>query len=255
MWRAGFRVMRRYPELVWLPFLLDLIIIAASWNWWGSSGVNSSKGFFHFFIPVGMPSIGNVAPILTPGGAHFIFPGYGFWAGLALLLFIVVQSYIQGGYIGWLHRAIVGYRLNWQSFSRHASANFAKFLLIRVLLLVFVYVYTMLLSAMMGTFGFAVVIFTVLAFRLHYILFEFTMVVDNRAIVESLVNSRRLIRQDWKRSVFVVSMMMLAVNLLFFVVQSLFFTFLLFVLLALAYNITFVALQVALMKSYERVRR
>ncbi|MBO8172661.1 MAG: hypothetical protein H0Z33_12335 [Bacillaceae bacterium] len=249
MWRSAVDILLRHPVLVGVPFLLDIVFLLVNWRWF----IPDDRSMFeiNFSLPVGLPSIGDIMPIFTAGDVPYpvswwlIFPG---------LFLMALQAYLQGGYITWLNRAVQGKRLNISVFKRQANTHFIKLLSFYIGLFV---LSTLLARGLRFLFGEAGVIFFLLiavTIRLFFILFEFILVVDDRAILETVERSRQLFRQDWKRNVYKTVWAMLIVFIFLFMASGLFDSFLSLMIFDFAYVFIMVYFQIVLMLNYQRIR-
>lgn len=241
----------RNPVLVWFPILLDVLFILFNWKWYTDTAALSNH-VVQFSLPVGLPTVGDILPLFTAASIPMVS---GWWAISAGVFLVALHAFIQGGYITWLNRAVNGKKMNWQLFLQSARAHFFKLYIFYLILLIAGALIALIFSYLFGRAGIYLFLLIVLVVRVMYMMVEYIIVTDDRAVIEAIIRSRQVIRQDWKREIYKVIGILLGVQILFYLVGK-FMTFLFPMLIfIIIYLHVMVFIQIRLMQAYMRVRR
>ncbi len=245
-------IILRNPVLVWFPILLDVLFILFSWKWYVEQAAQSNY-VVQFSLPVGLPTVGDILPIFTAASIPMV---RGWWAIPAGIILAALHAFIQGGYITWLKRAVIGKKMNWKLFSQSAQAHFFKLYIFYLILLITGSLMALVFYYLFGRAGIYLFLMIVLVIRVFYMMVEYIMVTDDRAVIDAIIRSRQVIRKDWKREIYKVIGILTVVQIFFYLAAKV-MTLLLPVMLIfiIIYLHVMVFFQIRLMQAYMRVRR
>ncbi|MFD0698110.1 hypothetical protein ACFQZT_28960 [Paenibacillus sp. GCM10027628] len=170
-----------------------------------------------------------------------------------LALFLVVQSFLQGGYVGLLHDAANGRRLSMERFVAYGGRFFGRFLLLDILVMIVLFVLGGIATTTLKMLGVIVFMIIFLLLRVQFLYLEFTLVGDDCSISEAFTRSLDAFRRRTPNTLPLVGVT-LVINLVAgLLVNMLWLPFIFFVLLVV-YDIVCAVLQLAFMHEYRRIQ-
>lgn len=200
-----FRKLSKFPLLAVIPVVVDGLSVLLG------VALHGFHGNPHFTLKLalqmGLPSISAVTEQgLMPGSVQIASVG-GFTTSnvlgvlFYLALFLLVQSFLQGGYVGLLYEAVNGRRLSMELFAACGVRFFGRFLLLDILVLTFLFMLGGLAVAILKMPGVIVFMFIFLLLRVLFLFLEFTLVADDCSIFEAFSRSRDAFPPPYARHV------------------------------------------------------
>lgn len=252
----AFRKLAKYQLLVVIPVVVDGLSVLFG------TAMHGFNGTPHFTLKLalqmGLPSISAVTEQrFMPGSVQIVGDGYNATSVFGVLFYfalvLVVQAFLQGGYIGLLHEAANRRRLSMKLFAAYGRRFFGRFLLLDILVLAFLFMLGGLAAAMLKMPG--IILFTIifLLLRVLFLFLEFTLVVDDCSIAEAFSRSRNAFRHRTSDTMPLVVITILVNFVAGFLVNALWLPFL-FLVLLIMYDIVSAGLQVAFMDDYRRIQ-
>ncbi|RAP74776.1 hypothetical protein [Paenibacillus montanisoli] len=246
----------KFALLALIPVVVDGLSMLIGMAMHGFSG--SSHLSFKLALQMGLPSISAVTEqgflpgtvqLSTSGGlSESALLG----ALLSLVLFLVVQSFLQSGYIGLLQDAAAGHSLSMRSFASYGSRFFGRFLMLNLLVMVF-------LLALGGATAFLqlpgaiLMIVVFLWLRVLFLYLEYTIIADDCTIAEAFSRSRETFRRRSPATMSLVILMFMINIVAGFLVNYLWFP-LFFLLFLVVYDIVSSRMQLAFMHDFRNIR-
>lgn len=256
MLSEAFGKLSKFPLLFIIPIVVDglSVLLGTAMN-----GFHGSSHFtFKLALQMGLPSISAVTEQTFMPGAVQISGGFNATSMLGvlffLLLFLVVQSFLQGGYVGLLYEAVTGGRLSLERFAAYGTRCFGRFFLLNILVLVFLFVLGGIVTFVFKMAGVVLFMVVFLLLRVLFLFLEYTIVVDDCSIPGAFSRSREAFRHRTSDTLPLVIIALVVNVVAGIVVNALWFSFFFLVLLVL-YDLVGAGLQLAFMRDYLRIRR
>jgi hypothetical protein len=252
----AFRKLAKYQLLVVIPVVVDgvSVLLGAAMH-----GFNGTPHFtLKLALQMGLPSISGVTEQrFMPGSVQIVGDGYNASSVFSILfffaLFLVVQSFLQGGYIGLLSEATSRRRLSMKLFADYGRRFFGRFLLLDILVLAFLFILGGLATAILKMPGIVLFMIIFLLLRVLFVFLEFTLVADDCSIAEAFSRSRNAFLHRTSDTLPLVGIT-IGVNVAAeFLVNALWMPFLFLVLLVM-YDIVSAGLQLAFMDDYRHIQ-
>lgn len=253
---SAIRKLPGFPLLVGLPVAVDGLSVLTGILMNGFQG--SPHVTFKLALQMGMPSISAVTEQRFMAGTVQLNEGGGIPAGsaaaalIALLIFLLVQAFFQGGYIGLLREAAGDRPLSMRTFAAYGARFFGRFLLLNLLVLGLMLVGGGMAVLLLHGVGAVVSLLAFLILRVWFVYLEFTLLAQNCTIPEAFRRSLRTFRDRTgaTTSLIVTSVVL---NVIFgLLVNAVWISFFFFLLLFL-YDYIFAGMQLAFMEEYERI--
>ncbi|GIN74874.1 hypothetical protein J14TS2_53490 [Bacillus sp. J14TS2] len=173
------------------PIIYDLIALAIGFYFIGFNG--QSMFSVKLILEMGFPSVSHIENIPLFANQLSFFNGPAettFFSGVAVLILIVIRTFLQGGYIQSLHTVVEGESYSFSEFIKASKKNWLQFLFLEIIL----YFLKISLTAFLVIFfpgigGFAALC-SLIVLRIIFIYLEFTIVLDKVHIPGALKLSR-----------------------------------------------------------------
>ncbi|MFC4812350.1 hypothetical protein [Paenibacillus sp. GCM10023250] len=255
---GAIRKLPGYPLLVGLPVALDGLSVLAGIVMNGFQG--SPHVTFKLTFQMGMPSVSAVTEQRFMAGTVQLGASGGLPAGsaatalLVLILFLLVQAFVQGGYIGLLRDAAAGRPLTLAAFRAYGARYFMRFLLLNLLVLAAILTGGAVAVLLFRVGGAVVILLAFLILRVWFVYLEFTLVAKNCGILKAFPLALGSFKRRTRATTSLIVKSVL-LNVLFgLLVNALWVSFFFFLLLFL-YDYLFAGMQLAFMEEYERIER
>jgi hypothetical protein len=253
----AFGKLAKSPLLALIPIVVDGLSVLLGM---ALHGLNGTPHFtLKLAFQMGLPSISAVTEQQFMPGAVQLAGSGGFNASsvlgilLYLVLFLVVQAFLQGGYIGLLYEATNGRRLSMADFAAYGSRFFGRILLLDVLVLAFLFIVGGLATAMLRMAGVILFMLIFLLLRVLFLYLEFTLVAEDCSISEAFTRSRDAFRRRTPVTLPLVASAVVVNVMAGLLINALWHPFL-FLILLIAYDVAGACLQLAFMHDYRRIR-
>lgn len=257
MFEAFGKLLSKYPLLAVIPIMADGLGVLLG------VAMHGFHGRPHFTLKLalqmGLPSIGAVTEQGFMPGAVQIAGAGGFSAPSVLgvlfylALFLVVQSFLQGGYVGLLREAANGHRLSMERFAFYGGRFFVRFLLLDIFVLALLFILGGLATFLLKMPGIIAFMLIFLVLRVLFIFLEFTLVTEDCTIPEAFSRSLDAFRHRTTATLPLVGAA-LAVNVVAGLLVNSLWLPLFFLILLVAYDLVGAGLQLAFMQDYRRIR-
>lgn len=254
---SAIRKLPGLPLLVGLPVAVDGLSVLSGILMHGFQG--SPHMTFKLAIQMGMPSISAVTEQRFMAGTVQLGSDGGMQAGsvaavmLSLIVFLLVQAFFQGGYIGLLREAASERPLSLGVFASYGKRFFARFLLLNLLVLALMLVVGGAAVLLFQGAGAVVSLLVFLILRVWFIYLEFTLVAKNCSIMEAFPRSLRSFRLRTRATTSLIVKAVL-LNIVFgLLVNAIWLSFFFFLLLFL-YDYIFAGMQLAFMEEHDRIQ-
>jgi hypothetical protein len=251
------RRLSKFPLLVMIPIAVDALLVLLGMALHGFAG--SSHVTFKFALQMGLPSISAVTEQRVMPGAVQL-GGAGGFSGSGLLgvlmylaVYLAIQSFLQGGYIGLLYGAANGRRLAMGHFAACGSRFFVRFLLLNILVLAFLFSLGGLATIALKMLGGILFILVFLLLRVLFLFLEFTIVAEDCSILEAFYRSRDAFRRRTPLTLPLVAAAVVVNVVAGLLVNALWHPFF-FLILLVVYDIVGAGLQLAFMNEYRHIR-
>lgn len=251
----SFSLLSKNKSLVLYPIVFDFVALLVGIAVAGFSG--GSKITFKLTLNVGLPSISSVVDqTVMANGVNFSInnPSIPLVMILIFLVFLIIQSFLQAGYIGLLHEVVQEREVPFDCFLDYGKRFWLRFLGIQLIVTGIMFVAGMLLVFTLKIVGVILLMILFLVFRVLYIYWEFTVVVDDCTIGEAFTRSRDYFRNRVPETTNII-LLIVVINALFaFLVNSL-WNPVAFSLNIVAYGFVASGLQIVLMATLHKISR
>jgi small-conductance mechanosensitive channel len=253
----AFGKLSKFPLLAVIPVVVDGLSLMLGVAMHGFHG--NPHFTLKLTLQMGLPSISAVTEQgFMPGSVQIAGVGGINTSGVIGILFylaliLVVQSFLQGGYVGLLHEATHGRRLSLERFAAYGRHFLWRFLLLDILVLAFLFVLGGLATAILRMPGVIVFMLIFLLLRVLFLFLEFTLVADDCSISEAFSRSRDAFRRRTPDTIPLVGAALVINVVAGLLVNALWLPFF-FLVLLLVYDIVGSGLQLAFMHDYRRIR-
>lgn len=252
----GFERLNQHLSLAAYAIVVDLIGFFITLGLIGFSGEN--KFTLKFAIETGLPSISSVIDQnYATGGINFQLIGNN--AGeitsfvfLTFILFLIIGSWIQAGFIGLLHEVVRHNRGSFGLFMDYARRFFIRMLGLEILIILFMIVTTAILLVLLNIVGAILLIILFIVLRILLIYWEFTIVVEDLGVREAFSRCREHFRNREEHTMQVIIAILLTSMVFGLLVNGLWHPVVLFFAI-FGYGYIATGLQVALMFTLHQI--
>jgi hypothetical protein len=244
----------RYKLLFAVPIIVDLLSLLLGLSMNGFQG--ASHITFKLALQIGLPSISYITEQRLMPGTIQLMPGGSLaimQTALFALLFLAIQAFLQGGYIGLLSEASEGRFVTMERLIRYGKRFFLRFLVLDVIVVILMLILGGIVMAMFKAVGAVVFTLLFLWIRILFVFLEFTMVAEDCSFSEALARCREYFRRRTSDTGFII-VNVLVFNLLMGIAVNLLWNPGIFAIGILVYNYVSAGLQFALMLNLQRIR-
>ncbi|WP_274649230.1 hypothetical protein [Paenibacillus humicola] len=246
-----------FPLLVVVPIVIDALSVLLGTTIHGYQG--SPHLTFKLALQMGLPSIGAVTEQGFMPGSVQLPGGGGIHAAsllgvlLYLALYLAVQSFLQGGYVGLLCDASNGRKLSMAQFAAYGRRFFFRFLLLNIVVFAFLFIVGAIFTLILMVPGMILFFVLFLVLRVLFLYLEFTMVAEDCSLSEAFSRSRAYFRSRTPSTLPLVGAAVLVNVIAGLVVNALWLPFL-FLVWLIVYDAVMARLQLAFMEDFRRIR-
>ncbi|ULL16294.1 hypothetical protein DVH26_18685 [Paenibacillus sp. H1-7] len=247
----------RYPLLAIIPIAIDAlsVIMGTAMN-----GFHGNPHFtFKLVLQMGLPSVAAVTEqTFMPGSVQVVGAGsVNLPSILGILMylgiFIAVQSFLQGGYVGLLYDSTDGRRLDSRRFIQYGGRFFLRFLLLNVSVLLILLVIGGIAAFLLRTPGIILFMILFLWLRVLFLFLEYTIVADDCSILDAIARSYEHFQQRTPLTIPLVIAALL-INVAAGLIINALWLPLFFIVLLVLYDTIGAGLQIAFMNEFRRIR-
>ncbi|MEC0227310.1 hypothetical protein [Paenibacillus alba] len=257
MLSATFGKLFKFPLLVLIPVIMDVLTMLVGAALYGFHGRPHLT--FKFALQMGLPSINAVSEQgFLPGSVQLV--GSSFSAShlinnlLFLIFFLIVQAFLQGGYVGLLHEAVNQRELSFEKLVMYGARFFIRFILLNLLIMISLFIIGGILTAVLQIAGAIFMILIYLLLRIRFLFLELSLVAEDCSIPQAFSRSRIAFENRTPNTLPLIGAAILFNLIAGLLVNALWLPLISLVLLIL-YDIVSAALQLAFMSDYQRIRR
>jgi hypothetical protein len=245
--------------LIVFPIAFDLLALMYSLLFSGFYG--ESKFSIKFTIDVGMPSIASI--IDQQVNFNFMVNGVNFHPSmiepslqliLLLIIGLLITAFLQAGYIGLLKDVALGKTLSFNNFMNYGKKFWISYVIVVSLWIAALVVSFFLLVIPLQSFGMLIFIVLLFTFRILFIYWEFTIIVDNVSVFEGLQKCR-VYFTNRTNNLFPILFATLAFNFLLGIFVNAFWNPFILIFFIFIYGYAASGFQIALMLSLYEVKR
>jgi hypothetical protein len=172
----------------------------------------------------------------------------------AVIGFILLYAFAQGGFIGMLHRIVHNESISFRQFLIYASRFWLRFFLLTFILLALqlsiLTFFSFMFQVVIGMFS---ALATFLFLRIYFIYFEFSIVTDDVWFMEALSNSRKYLKNRVRDFYIVVPVIFVTAGILSLILHSV-WSISAVVLFIFIYAYVMSATQIALMMTLQQAK-
>lgn len=249
----AYEKLSRVKGLAMYPIFFDLTAFIIGLAIVGFHG--TSKFTLKFSLNTGLPSISNVVDqSLMANGMIFSTNGAAIPAVmiLAFIVFLPLGSFIQGGFIGLLYNLVfVSETVSFREFMNYGKKYWLRFLILQLIIMA-VLILGILLAIVLSIIGALLFLIGFFILRIHYIYWEFTIVVEDLSVREAFIKSREYFTNRVSDTVSII-LSIIGLNLLFGILVNSMWNPVVFFISILAYGYLASGLQIALMMSLQQI--
>lgn len=184
----GFELARKYYPLALVAFLADLLNLQ-------DIGRRVSQDFhIKFTVPSALPSLTQVLPDAPSSGGFQVnlpFNHLGEMGLVFLVVFILLNAYLKGGYLGCILESLRGGRVDREVFTAYAGRFWTRYLMQRIIVLAAI-IFLGFLFLGMGLLAFLFILVLLAAFIL-LIFWDYSLVAEDLGVVDAAERSWRLV--------------------------------------------------------------
>ncbi|UCZ53696.1 hypothetical protein LGQ02_02605 [Bacillus shivajii] len=186
----GFKTLTEYTSIALYPIMIDFLSFMIAFIVYGFHYHSTIS--FKFSINPGLPSISDL--LENPNVIHsvnFSLDGANSLGSFSLLIIFmfIFLAFIEGGFIGLLHKGARGEDANFHIFLRYGKKHWLDFIVVLIIQLALLFVlFIMMVPFMIPGIFFGMFLLFVL--RILFIFWEFTIVTDELRPIDALKKSR-----------------------------------------------------------------
>ncbi|OZM56719.1 hypothetical protein CIB95_10890 [Lottiidibacillus patelloidae] len=252
----GFNRLSNHKLLIVFPIAYDLLALMYGLLFTGFYG--ESKVSIKLAIEVGLPSIATIIDqqVNVMANSLTFYPGM-VEPSLQMLLLLAIgllfTAFLQAGFIGLVNDLTLDKKLTFNNFINYGKKFWISYLVVELVWIAALVLSFLLIVIPLQLFGMLIFIILLFTFRILFIYWEFTIIVDDVSVFEGLRKSRVYFanRTD---NLFPIIFAMLAFNIVIGLIVNAIWNPIILILFIFIYGYASSGFQVALMLSLYKVK-